>query len=66
MCAPEILPSRRITNATVAPNANPMMRRASKGVMVCASDSTAIVPGPISTRRYVPSSSERQRLVGLA
>ena len=66
MCAPEILPSRRMTRATVAPNANAMMSSASKGVMVCARDSAAIVPGPTRTRRYVPRSSERQRFLWLA
>src|SRR5207244_11281685 len=66
MWAPEILPSRRMTNATVAPNANPMMRRASRGEMSWAIETAATVPGPIRTSRYVPRSSDRHRFCGLA
>ena len=51
MWAPEILPSRRMTIATVAPNANAMMTRASKVVMPWASETAVTVPGPIRTRR---------------
>jgi hypothetical protein len=63
--APERLPSNTITEATVEPKTSATSVRASKVEVLGIKKATTTEPGPINTRVYVPSISERHSLLQL-
>ncbi len=57
--APDRLPNRTIIVPTVRPKPSPVRTSGVKAFGPSSKDNAIIVPGPIRTRVYVPTSSDR-------